>query len=228
MATLCRERGLLFIHGRRTGSTAVRDVLHERFGGEELPPERILDERGHTAAARHSNLPTLIREGLITPEQRRQLLVFTAVRNPFDDLVSTYIKNAQVYEGSLARPGQIMGDTRVAQLRYCATHRFDEWIAWRYTRSGLLGRFKEQPVGTYAHTEGADVVMRFERLQEDFDALLRRIGYEGTIELPRVNVTADRRDFREYYTPQARRIVERAWARELERYGYAFDDGAAT
>lgn len=204
----------------------MRDVLHERFGGEEVPPERILDERGHAAAARHSNLPTLMRGGLITPDQRRQLLVFTAVRNPFDDLVSTYIKNRQVYQGSLSRPSQIMGEMRVEQLRYCATHTFDEWIAWRYTRPGLLGRFKEPPVARFAHTEGADVVMRFECLQGDFDALLRRIGYEGTIQLPRVNITAERRHYREYYTPRARRIVERAWAGELERYGYAFDDGA--
>ncbi len=197
-------------------------MLHEHFGGEEVPAERLLDDRAHTAAARHSSLPTLMREGLITPEQRRDLLVFTAVRNPFDDLVSTYIKNRQVYEGSLARPNQIMTDLRVDHLRYCGTHRFDEWIEWRYTRPGILGRFKEQPIGRYEHTDGVDVILKFERLQQDFDALLARIGHDATIELPRVNVTADRRDYREMYTPKTRRIVERAWAGELERFGYSF------
>ncbi len=66
-------------------------------------------------------------------------------------------------------------------------------------------------------------MLRFEQLQEDFSELLTRVGYEGTIELHRVNPTPGReRDYRRYYTPRARRHVERAWRAELARYGYGF------
>lgn len=223
MATLCREWRLLFIHGRRTGSTAVRDVLHEHLGGEEIPAERKLSPDGQRIlVARHSELPALMQHGLITAEERARLTAFTAVRNPFDDLVSMWQKNRAIVAGTLERPDQIMTPARVRQLEFSATHTFPEWVAHRWGRQGVAGRFKPHPVGSFGHTEGVDRVLRFEVLQKDFDALLRDIGYEGTIELPRVNVTEGRRHYRDYYTDAARRTVERAWRAELDRFGYSF------
>lgn len=223
LATLCRDWRLLFIHGRQTGSTAVRDALHEHLGGEEIPAERKLSPDGQRIlVARHSALPVLIHHGLVTAEERAQLTVFTAVRNPFDDLVSMWLKNRAVVAGTLERPDQIMTPARLKQLEFSATHTFPEWIAHRWGRPGLAGRFKPHPVGSFAHTEGVDRVLRFEDLQDAFDALLKDIGYVGAIELARVNVTEGRRHFRDYYSPAARRTVERAWRAELDRHGYTF------
>lgn len=222
MATLCRDWRLLFIHGRRTGSTAVRDALDEHLGGVEIPPERSIDEEGRVAVARHSNLPALLEHGVISADERRDLLTFTTVRNPFDDQVSLYLKNRQIAEGSLDRPEQIVTEHRVEHLEYAASHPFHEYAIWRYTRPGLLGRFRAARTAGFDHTGGVDLVLRFERLQEDFDALLERIGYRGSIKLPRTNVTVGRRSYRDYYTPRARKVIERAWASEIERYDYAF------
>jgi plasmid stability protein len=223
LATLCRDWRLLFIHGRRTGSTAVRDALHEHLAGEEIPAERELSTDGQRIiVARHSTLPVLMQLGLITPEERAGLTVFTAVRNPFDDLISMWQKNRDIVAGTLERPEQIMTPARVRQLEFSATHTFPEWIAHRWGRKGLAGRFKPHPVDAFAHTEGVDRVLRFETLQEDLNALLKDIGHDGTIELPHVNVTEGRRHYREYYTDAARRTVEQAWRGELERYGYSF------
>jgi len=172
--------------------------------------------------ARHSELPVLIQHGLVSPEERARLTVFTAVRNPFDDLVSMWQKNRAVVAGTLERPDQIMSPARVRQLEFSATHTFPDWIAHRWGRHGLASRFRSHPVASFAHTEGVDRVLRFENLQDDFRTLLKDIGYPGSIELPRVNVTEGRRHYREYYTESARRTVERAWRTELDRYGYSF------
>lgn len=223
MATLCRDSRLLFIHGRRTGSTAVRDALHEHLGGEEIPAERKLSPDGQRIlVGRHSELPVLMQHGLVTPAERARLTVFTAVRNPFDDLVSMWQKNRAIVAGTLERPDQIMTPARVRQLGFSATHTFPEWVGHRWGRQGVAGRFKPHPVASFSHTEGVDRVLRFESLEDDFGALLKDIGYEDTIELPRVNVTEGRRHYREYYTKAARRTVEQAWRAELDRYGYSF------
>jgi hypothetical protein len=65
--------------------------------------------------------------------------------------------------------------------------------------------------------------MRFEHLQRDFDQVLAQAGVTQGLTIPRINVTSDRdRDYRRYYTPAARRIVEYVFERELVRFGYEF------
>ncbi len=223
LATLSRRYGLLFIHGRATASTAVHDAMESYLEGERLPKDRMLGDDGQILVARHSNLPTLIRHGCLSPQERTKLLVFATVRNPFDQLVSHYSKMRAIQDGRLARPNAILTETRLDSLEYSATHPFEQWILSHWRRPGLLGRFRGPRPWRYSHTKDVDHVLRFEQLQEDFSELLTRVGYEGTIELHRVNPTPGReRDYRRYYTPRARRHVERAWRAELARYGYGF------
>jgi hypothetical protein len=222
VATISRQFGLLFIHGWGTGSTAVRDAMHEHLGAEEIPPEQITDADGKVLVGRHSHLPILLRHGLITRSERERLLVFTTVRNPFDAHVTSYGKRRLLLEGRLDRPNARITDQRRAGLQK-ALQPFDEWIRSRYERKGRLGRFRAPRKGQYKHTTGVDHVLRFESLEEDFQALVTRVGYQGRIDLRRVNVTEGRqREYRTYYTPRARRLVERAWRDVLEKYDYTF------
>jgi hypothetical protein len=49
------------------------------------------------------------------------------------------------------------------------------------------------------------------------------MGVHDPIESPKLNVTNEKeRDYRSYYTPKARAIVERIYAPDLERFGYSF------
>jgi hypothetical protein len=196
--------------------------MQTHLDGEEVPPAQVRDEGRRIVVGTHATLPALIEHGYITPEQRRELVVFTAVRNPFDDLVSLYEKNRAVHAGKLRRPEQVIQDGWARHLEFAATHSFEEWVLKVHVRKGALGRLRGPRTATYEHTEGVDRVLRFERLQEDFDVLLAGIGFEGRIELPRVNVTERGRDYRTYYSPAAREVVERAWSAELARYGYGF------
>ena len=73
--------------------------------------------------------------------------------------------------------------------------------------------------------EGVDAVLRFERLQETFDEVIRRVGIEEHLQIPVYNQTVSRegRDFHEWYTPAAREIAEEAFAGYLKKYGYTFE-----
>ena len=70
------------------------------------------------------------------------------------------------------------------------------------------------------------MIIRFERMQADLDDALRRVGVTEPLPVPHRNPTSSRRDQRyaELYTPAARAIVEQAYRREIERFGYTFED----
>ncbi len=197
--------------------------MEAHLEGESVPSERVVGEDESILVARHSNLPTLMRHGHVNQEERSRLLVFTTVRNPFDHVVSTYFKRRAIVDGRLARPNAILTTRRVESLEESVKQTFEQWILQRWRRPGPLGRFRGPVSWRYGHTKDVDQVLRFEQLQADFDALLARVGYQGTIELGLVNTTPGREpDYRRYYTARAQRHVEQAWRAELDRYGYGF------
>jgi hypothetical protein len=226
MAILCPKYKLLFIMTPRTACTAIGDLLIDTLGGEYLPTADILDQRGAMVVSRkHSTLPDLLAHGCLSADQRRQLLVFSCVRNPFDSLVSLYVKKAVTYQYLLNDPSAFIHRVPgyVQDMEWCRSHSFDEWIVTRYAPSifdRILGR-KRRPM-FQRYTEGVDVVMRFERLQADFDSVLAQVGLPP-IGIPTTNRTPEREvDYRRYYTPRSRRIVEYLSREDCERYGYHF------
>ena len=68
-----------------------------------------------------------------------------------------------------------------------------------------------------------DFVMRFERLQDDFNRALQEAGVPSALHIPLFNQTASRpRDYRSCYDDKTRRIVEYVYEAELARFGYQF------
>lgn len=70
----------------------------------------------------------------------------------------------------------------------------------------------------------ADSVMRFETLQQDFDAVCRRLHLPRT-PLPRTKsaVRPQRDDYRAYYTAYSRAYIAGRCQRMIETFGYRFD-----
>jgi hypothetical protein len=227
MAILSRPHKLLFIMTPRTGCSAIGQALVNSLDGEYLPAEDVLDDRGRFRVQRkHCTLGQLLEHGLLTNEERRSLFVVAAVRNPFDSLVSLYSKLTGKYQPNLQNPDSWVFKVNgyVEEMEYCRSHSFPEWVEWRYGtsfRDRLLGRGRRTLNSRFA--DGADFIMRFERLQQDFDQALAQIRVEPPIEVPVINTTPGReRDYRRYYTPRARRTVEYALGPELARFGYEF------
>ncbi len=97
----------------------------------------------------------------------------------------------------------------VEDMEFCRTHTFEEWLTKRYT-VGAFDRFRGKGrrslYGRY--TQGVEIVLRFERLQADFDAVMRgRLGVTEDITIPNVNITPQRSgSYRDYYSAGARRL----------------------
>jgi hypothetical protein len=69
-----------------------------------------------------------------------------------------------------------------------------------------------------------DFVGRYENLKEDLNGVLSRIGIKERLTVPRVNVTqkGEARDYRDYYSPKTRAMVEEWYAPEIKLLGYKF------
>lgn len=135
------------------------------------------------------------------------LFKFAFVRNPWDLLVSYwhYLRS---------KPGHRR--SRIAR----SLPSFAAYVDYEIHRS----RFSQTSM--LCDRDGrllVDFVGRYESLPTDFAFICRRIGVEAT--LPRVNV-GKRTDYRDSYTPALAARVAEAFAADVERFGYAFDDGA--
>jgi hypothetical protein len=226
MAILCPRYGLLFIQAPRTACTAIEKLLLDRFDGRPLPAENILDAKGFVRVQRkHCTIPQLLAEGLIPADYKQRFTTVTAVRNPYDSLVSLYVKKRDGYQDRLSDPESWVHLVRgyVEDMEFCRNHSFEEWLFKRYSVSWitrLRGKGRRSLYGRY--TEGVTAVMRFERLQQDFETVMRSLGVDGDVTIPTVNPTRHRTAYQDYYTPKARALAEYVFKPDFERYGYTF------
>jgi hypothetical protein len=222
VAILCRDIGLLFLQAPHTGSTSLGTLFREDFGGVKLLKDRVRDERGRIVLRqKHQSLPQLLEAGLISPQERADLLVVVGVRNPFDLVLTEYARNREA--GTVSAWQRLL--RRIGFSDDFSAPDFERFVVRRYTPNALYRALGRRPMVPVDWTEGADHIIRFESMQQGLDEALRRVGVTEPHPLPHRNPTQSRRDrdYRAIYTPRAREIVARAYARELHQHGYAFD-----
>lgn len=227
MAILCRDIGLLFLQAPHTGSTSLGTLLREELGGIKLLEDRVRDERGRIVLRqKHQTLAQLIEAGLVTAEERRDLLVVVGVRNPFDLVLTEYARNRDA--GAISASQRLIRRLPGISDDFSAPD-FERFVVRRYTPNPFYRILGRKPMVPVDWTAGADRIIRFEAMQAGFDEALRAVGVTEPHPLPHRNPTSSRRDrdYRAMYTPRAGEIVARAYARELEQHGYRFDSEAA-
>jgi len=227
MAIICEDYNLLFIMSPRTACTAIGKVLCDRYGGQYLPKTDIVDKkRNIVVQQKHSTVNELIKYNLISEKELANLLKFTCVRNPFDSLVSLYIKKKTKYQPLLKDPNSWVNrlPNYAKDMEFCQNHSFNEWIV----RKGLKGLIKRillyKPSIFDEYTAKADILMRYEKLNEDFKTVLNQSGIEYDSQIPMINPTSEREhsDYRVYYSYLARKLVEITYYNDFKNYNYCF------
>src|SRR5438552_3080704 len=67
----------------------------------------------------------------------------------------------------------------------------------------------------------ADFIERFERLQEDWAFVAKKLGLSKI--LPHARANPRTRHYSEYYTPRTRRLIEEKFKVDIETFGYQFE-----
>lgn len=138
------------------------------------------------------------------------LFKFAFVRNPWDRLVSRYAYLLRKTEHARSREVNQLGS-------------FDAYLRWELARTGQAGGMRHQ-ADYVLGSDGRLIVDRigyFERLEEDFAEICRRIGVPAFLPPPKAH--APRGDYRSFYSDETRDLVARAYARDIELLGYSFD-----
>lgn len=228
MAVYSEQHRYIFFANPQTASKAIALTLKQKLGGVPLPDREITRNGKTVARLHHTTYSQLIAAGLLTPAQLDELFKFTCVRNPFDQLVSKYIKYVERFGNDPAKYPWLEGVDAAAP-----DNSFPQWLAW-------LGKHFEETEkvknGLLEFLDHADLVIRFERLQEGFDEFLRHIGVTEPMSVIEHNVTKARADkagpavkrkkksYTEYYDDGCVAVVERLYEPILKRFNYRFGD----
>ena len=226
MAIICRSYNLLFIMTPRTACTALGKLLLDEYGGEYIPKEDILDNNKiYEVQQKHSTLSQLINNKILSEKDASVLTKFTTVRNPFDSIVSGYIKKRLKNQPLLDDPNswvyKLKGFTE--DMKYAQNHSFDAWI-FKNFKGGFVKRLLGyKPSMFRMFTTGIDEIIRFENIQDDFRRLLDKANISKKLEIPLINKTTEReKDYKQYYSNFSRRFIEYVYKEDLIKYGYKF------
>jgi hypothetical protein len=130
---------------------------------------------------------------------------FGFVRNPWDRAVSLYER------------------TEALQLKEKMT--FDEFVDWiQYSSSTCVHSSPHRyQLDWFVDPNGnvlADFIGKFERLDDDWAIVARKLGVTATLPHRRVNPRA--RHYTDYYTARSRDIIANKFNVDIERFGYEF------
>jgi hypothetical protein len=129
----------------------------------------------------------------------RDYFKFTIERNPWDRQVSLYHWH---YRDRETKPS------------------FDRFILSPFHRK-ISSNFDTYGINGEV---AADYVCRYESLEDDLRHVLKQIGIDAKVALPRAKSShRGGRPWRDYYTPRTRDIVGRWYAREIAAFGYSFE-----
>lgn len=191
MTLVSESHRFVFLHVPKSGGTSITDALVHLQS--PCLVERLRSEKHLRARDLSSALPELCVE---------DLFVFAFVRHPYDHLASwwTYLMEHPFHPQ--------YADT-------VAAGSFASWVRLHAERPDVLQR-------DYTHDRNGcaliDFVGHHERIEEDFAAVLERIGC-GPIELPHRNASCHR-DRADLFDRQTRAFVAERWKLDFEAFGY--------
>jgi len=215
---LSLKYNFLFVHIAKTGGTSIRASLSRlRWRDPMYIPQficsRLSHLTGHRIAGklpRHAKI-VAAKEMLPAP-LFDDLFKFAFVRNPWDLQVSSYHHIRREVPDIME-----------------AIEDFPQFIRWKLDPD----RPYHYHVDTSIELQSdylidlrgrviVDFLGRYERLQEDFDEVCRRIGVARR-QLPQKRKAKDRGAYREYYDDETAELVARHFRRDIEEFGYRFD-----
>ena len=228
---LSHKYKFIFIKTAKTAGTSIEVFLSRRCGPQDIvtpivprvqahqarnyegfinPIPEIIERPGklfsvlrHTMTSRtkfYNHMPAREVKNRVSANIWNGYFKFCVERNPWDKVLSHYHMHAARKGGSLS---------------------FDEYLA--------RGRF---PINYFRYTDRSgskiivDRVLRYENLLAELGEAFSQlqIPFDGTLGVAaKSEYRSDRRPYQQVFNDEQRKIVEKAFAKEIELYGYRFE-----
>lgn len=217
------SRKIGFVHIQKTGGSTIEFILSKHISDFQ------------NVGSKHST----VREAARKIDNWDTYFSFTFVRNPWDRLVSWY--------SMIEEAGQIkLIDTIKSRRNFMRYKRARQWSSWKevirktnsfdkFVRS--LSEISITPSGQpkFARNQldylldehgniSVDFIGRLENFQADVETLLEKIEISpNNIKLSKKN-KSKHNHYSQYYSPETRDIVEQLYQRDIEHFGYEFEE----
>lgn len=191
------DRNFVFIHINKTGGTSIVGIIGKPFR-KHLTAKEVIDAIGR--------------------EKWDAAYKFSAVRNPWDKMVSHYKHNIMTNPGKMRLSGAAGGDfigfgewldctlgPRKDRKYYARPQHFLPQVEWLKDDRGVIAM---------------DRIIRFETLSADFAAVAADLHLDSA--LPHLNRT-EPTGYRQYYSTESRELVGDWFRDDISMFGYAFE-----
>ncbi len=203
----------VYIQLPQTACTTVQNELLENYDGEKI-------------LFKHALYADFLKQA---SEEEKKYFVFSNIRNPLDIVVSKFFKYKTDHVGAYS-------NQKKKSFGFLHKHFLLYWDRSRYAFikenqadfGAFFKRFYTQPYSSWAILDHKkfDYLIRYERLQDDFAEMLRRLNIEPVRPLPSRNVTGQKsRDFWSYYdSPELQARAVRLFSEYMGEWGYEFPE----
>lgn len=210
---ISEQHKYLFVEHAMSGCTAIRKELIKQYGGQ-------------TFLYKHASIHDFNR--VATPAQA-EYFSFAAIRNPMDQVVSKYLKHAH-RKSRKAGPRRRGGKRGRTRLFWSALLR----RAKQRNVAAANASFEKFFLGLYVlpYTDWSvighkylDHVMRFERLQDDFRAVVQKLDLEYKGPVPATNQTPGKEaQFLDFYSAALTKRAKFVFEPHLRFWNYPSSD----
>ncbi|MDO6728666.1 sulfotransferase family 2 domain-containing protein [Marinovum sp. 2_MG-2023] len=212
---ISRGRRYIFVHIPKTGGTAMALALEARAMADDIligdtPKARKRRGRVKSLTARgrlwkHATLADI--DGIVSPAEFDDFLIFTLVRNPWDRMVSYYHwLRTQSFDHPAVGLAQSLD--------------FPAFLRDGSVQTSMSAAPAARYVTDAQGQERKTLFLRLEHLAEDLVPLQAHLGF--ALDMPHANQSDRAADYRGYYSDEEAAIVSRICARDIERFGYRF------
>lgn len=199
----------LFIELPHTASTAISQELCELYDGRPI-------------LHKHAHYYEFLE---IASAEEKTFFTFAGVRNPLDVVVTLYFKRKTNHQDFFTNPKYWQINGGHLSIKSLKEYRFI--VENKASFRDYLFKYYRIPYDSWGspRPENFDFVIRYENLQSDFTALLKRLNIEPIRPLPLVNKTRQKpNNFWDYYTPEMREHVRSVFGPHMKIWGYKVPD----
>jgi chondroitin 4-sulfotransferase 11 len=205
----------IFIHIPKTAGASIIDTL-SKFEYSVIKNDRTADSNYHSTIYdldKNINIKNFIK--------------FSVVRNPYDRVISWYnfrIKclrhDLKQHQKNNFRKGLVLSEN-YADLKqeYDISKNFDNWLLTYYNQKWdntwfSLEHNQYDWIGNHMN-----YIIRFENLESD---LKKYIEPFNDLELSKVNITLNRKSYRDFYSSKSKTLVTKIYEKDLDIFKYTF------